>query len=124
MSTTKTPDAAPVAIAMLATGQLVHHLRIDPPLRRQHRRIVIASEPRPLPAIALAECLSTADVPARVVNLLTGFKSELVPVLASHLDVDALDVTGIDSSELEVGRAAAGNVKRIARAESSHSPTR
>ena len=97
--------------------------RVAPALCGGNTVVVIASESRPLPSIALAECLSTADVPAGVVNVLTGFKSELVPVLASHLDVDALDVTGVDSSELEeVGRAAAGNVKRIVRAESSHSP--
>jgi acyl-CoA reductase-like NAD-dependent aldehyde dehydrogenase len=97
--------------------------RLAPALCGGNSVVALASERCPLPAVALAECLATADLPAGVVNLLTGFTRELVPVLASHLDVDALDVTGLDSSELaDVERAAAGNVKRIVRAEPSPSP--
>ena len=97
--------------------------RLAPALCGGNSVVALASERCPLPAVALAECLATADLPAGAVNLLTGFTRELVPVLASHLDVDALDVTGLDSSELaDVERAAAGNVKRIVRAEPSPSP--
>ncbi|MEA2435317.1 MAG: hypothetical protein QOG54_2774 [Actinomycetota bacterium] len=76
--------------------------------------VVIASEKHPLPAITLAECLATADVPGGVVNILTGHAWELVPVLAAHMDVDAIDVGGV-SLELmeETERAAASNVKRV-----------
>jgi acyl-CoA reductase-like NAD-dependent aldehyde dehydrogenase len=76
--------------------------------------VVVASEGRPLPAVSLTEVLATSDVPGGVVNLLTGHTGELVPVLAAHMDVNAIDLTGIgpsgDRAELE--RLAAGNVKR------------
>jgi acyl-CoA reductase-like NAD-dependent aldehyde dehydrogenase len=76
--------------------------------------VVIASEQHPLPAITLAEVLATSDVPAGVVNVLTGHAAELAPVLAGHLDVDGLDLAGLagtDTRELEI--AAAENVKRV-----------
>jgi acyl-CoA reductase-like NAD-dependent aldehyde dehydrogenase len=76
--------------------------------------VVIASETRPLPAVTLAEVLATSDVPAGVVNMLTGRTLELAPVLAGHLDVDGIDLTGLagtDTSEVEI--AAAENVKRV-----------
>jgi acyl-CoA reductase-like NAD-dependent aldehyde dehydrogenase len=76
--------------------------------------VVIASEPRPLPAITLAEVLATSDLPGGVVNVLTGFVAELAPVLAGHMDVNAIDLTGVEPAaraELEV--LAAENVKRV-----------
>jgi len=76
--------------------------------------VVVASETRPLPAISLAEVLATADLPAGVVNMLTGRTAELAPVLAGHMDVNALDLTGIEAparSALE--QLAASNVKRV-----------
>jgi acyl-CoA reductase-like NAD-dependent aldehyde dehydrogenase len=72
--------------------------------------VVIASEPHPRAAIELAEVLATSDVPAGVVSMLTGLRDELAPVLAAHLDVDALD---LDRSDAELERAAADNVKRV-----------
>jgi len=78
--------------------------------------VVVASETAPLPAVTLAEVLATSDVPAGVVNVLTGHTSELAPVLAGHLDVDGLDLSGLsgtDTTDLEV--AAAENVKRVLR---------
>jgi acyl-CoA reductase-like NAD-dependent aldehyde dehydrogenase len=113
-----------VGVVAPQTGGLLGLVeRLAPALCGGNSVVALAPERYPLPAVALAECLATADLPAGVVNLLTGFTRELVPVLASHLDVDALDVTGLDSSELaDVERAAAGNVKRIVRAEPSPSP--
>ena len=76
--------------------------------------VVIASEQRPLPAVVLAEVLATSDVPAGVVNVLTGSTAELAPVAAGHMDVNAIDLTGAppaDRAALE--RAAAGNLKRV-----------
>jgi acyl-CoA reductase-like NAD-dependent aldehyde dehydrogenase len=80
--------------------------------------VVVASEQRPLPAVTLGEVLATSDVPGGVINILTGHTEELAPVLASHLDVNAIDLTGWagrDVTDLEV--AAAENVKRIVQAE-------
>jgi acyl-CoA reductase-like NAD-dependent aldehyde dehydrogenase len=79
--------------------------------------VVVASQERPLPAISLGEVLATSDVPGGVVNVLTGQVDELAPVLAGHLDVNALDLTGCagrDTTDLEV--LAAENVKRVLRA--------
>jgi acyl-CoA reductase-like NAD-dependent aldehyde dehydrogenase len=85
--------------------------------------VAIASERFPLVSITLAECLATADVPGGVVNILTGHGWELVPVLASHGDVDAIDVTGVAAEMLmEVEQAAAGNVKRVVTAGAHNSP--
>jgi acyl-CoA reductase-like NAD-dependent aldehyde dehydrogenase len=69
-----------------------------------------------LPAITLAEVLATSDVPGGVVNILTGYRKELVPVLAAHVDVDGLDGFGIpDDLRVAAEIAAADSVKRIAR---------
>lgn len=56
--------------------------------------VVVASQTRPLPAVTLSEVLATSDVPGGVVNLLTGITGETAPWLASHEDVDALDLAG------------------------------
>ena len=86
--------------------------------------VAIASEQRPLPAITLAEVLATSDLPAGVVNILTGSQKELVPWLASHMDVDGIDISGVDqSSELELRIAGTENLKRIHRF-TSDSPDR
>ena len=57
--------------------------------------------------------VATADVPGGVVNILTGRREELAPVLAGHMDVNALDVSGADGQVLELERLAAENVKRV-----------
>jgi len=78
--------------------------------------VVLASGTRPLPAITLAEVLATSDLPAGVVNLLTGQAAEMAPWLAAHMDVNAVDLTGAAADlgpDLEV--AAAENLKRVIR---------
>jgi acyl-CoA reductase-like NAD-dependent aldehyde dehydrogenase len=89
--------------------------RVAPALVGGNAVVVIASEPHPLAAVELAEALATADVPGGVVNILTGLREELAPVLASHMDVNALDVSGADGDVAELERLAADNVKRIVR---------
>ena len=84
--------------------------RLAPVLAGGNVAVVIASEAHPRAAIELAEVLATSDVPGGVVNVLTGLRDELAPHLASHLDVDALD---LDRSDAELERAAADNVKRV-----------
>ena len=54
-------------------------------------------------------------MPGGVVNLLTGFRDELAPVLAAHMDVNAIDLTGADGQIAELERLAADNVKRVVR---------
>ncbi len=77
--------------------------------------VVLAAQDRPLPAITLAEVMATADVPAGVVNLLTGTTTEVGPWLASHSDVNAIDLAGAGESAAEWEAAAADNVKRVLR---------
>jgi acyl-CoA reductase-like NAD-dependent aldehyde dehydrogenase len=82
--------------------------------------IVIASESQPLPAVSLAEVFATSDVPGGVINILTGSYKEIAPWLASHQDVNALDLTGVDKKQiaLELEKEAAGNLKRVLRPNS------
>jgi acyl-CoA reductase-like NAD-dependent aldehyde dehydrogenase len=76
--------------------------------------VVVASEHRPLAAVTLTEVIATSDVPAGVVNVLTGRTAELAPVLAGHMDVNAIDLTGAPkSARAELETLAAGNVKRV-----------
>ena len=79
--------------------------------------VVLASESRPLAAITLSEVLATSDVPGGVVNLLTGRVAEVTPWLAAHMDVNAIDIAGVDDVDLrrELEIAAADNVKRVRR---------
>jgi acyl-CoA reductase-like NAD-dependent aldehyde dehydrogenase len=78
--------------------------------------VVVASERRPLPAVTLAEVLATSDVPGGVVNVLTGAVAEIAPWLASHMDVNAIDVTGAPGALADdMAVAAAGNLKRVVR---------
>jgi len=78
--------------------------------------VVIASEKSPLTAITLAEALATSDLPAGVVNILTGKSAELVSWVGSHMDIDAVDVSGLSKkSEADVRLAGADNLKRVQR---------
>lgn len=78
--------------------------------------VVLASEHRPLPAITLAEVLATSDLPGGVVNMLTGRVAEVAPWLASHMDVNALDLAGApEDLAADLERAAAENLKRVQR---------
>ena len=87
--------------------------RVLPPLVGGNAVVAVASESRPLAAIELAEGLATSDVPGGVVNLLTGRHAELAPVLASHMDVNAIDIGGANGYASELERLAADNVKRV-----------
>jgi acyl-CoA reductase-like NAD-dependent aldehyde dehydrogenase len=89
--------------------------RVAPAMVGGNASVVLASETRPLAAIELAEVLATSDVPGGVVNLLTGRRDELAPVLAAHMDVNALDLAGADGQAAELERLAAENVKRVVR---------
>ncbi len=83
--------------------------------------VVVASEDRPLPAITLSEVLATSDLPGGVVNLLTGRAAEIAPWLAAHMDVNAIDLAGVDDAGLrrDLEIAAADNVKRVRRPDTT-----
>ncbi len=89
---------------------------VAPVIATGNTAVVVASERSPLPALSFGEVLATSDVPGGVVNILSGRTAEMAPTLASHMDVNALDLTGTDAelaTELEV--AAADNLKRVLR---------
>lgn len=87
--------------------------------------IVIASEKFPLPAITFSEVLATSDLPAGVVNILTGSSAELAPWAASHMDIDAIDASGLTVKQLKEAQiAGAQNLKRIRVHTSIKSATR
>jgi acyl-CoA reductase-like NAD-dependent aldehyde dehydrogenase len=89
--------------------------RVAPAIVGGNAAVVVASEDSPLASVELAEVLATSDVPGGVVNLLTGRREELAPVLASHMDVNAIDLAGADGQSEELERLAADNVKRVVR---------
>jgi acyl-CoA reductase-like NAD-dependent aldehyde dehydrogenase len=89
--------------------------RVAPAIVGGNATVVLASETSPLAAVELGEVLATSDVPGGVVNILTGNRDELAPVLAGHMDVNALDVGGADGQVEELERLAADNVKRVVR---------
>jgi acyl-CoA reductase-like NAD-dependent aldehyde dehydrogenase len=96
--------------------------RVLPALTGGNAVVAVASEAHPLAAIELAEAAATCDLPGGVLNVMTGFRAELAPVLAAHMDVNAIDVTGADGDVVELERLAADNVKRVVRAHSDQSP--
>jgi acyl-CoA reductase-like NAD-dependent aldehyde dehydrogenase len=106
-----------VAILAPAASSLLGLVSVlAPVIATGNTAVLAASQDRPLPAITLAEVLATSDVPGGVVNILTGDPAELAPVLAGHMDVDAIDVTGADGDRAaELERLAAGNLKRVFR---------
>jgi acyl-CoA reductase-like NAD-dependent aldehyde dehydrogenase len=89
--------------------------RIAPALTGGNAVVALASETKPLAAIELAEAIATSDVPGGVVNILTGRRTDVAPTLASHMDVNAIDLCGANGSSTELEELAADNVKRVVR---------
>ena len=87
--------------------------RIMPPLVGGNAVVAVASETRPLAAIELAEAIATSDVPGGVINVLTGTRADMAPTLASHMDVNAIDLCGANGYSTELEELAAENVKRV-----------
>ena len=87
---------------------------LAPVIATGNTAVLVAAQASPLPAVTLSEVLATSDVPGGVVNVLTGFTAELAPWLASHRDVNAIDLTGVAlDARPDLQRAAADNVKRV-----------
>lgn len=105
---------APQGEASESAGLLGLVSVIAPVLVSGNTVVVIANESMPLPAISLAEVLATSDVPGGVVNILTGSPAEIAPWLASHADVNALDLAGASAMEwVDLQVAAADTLKRV-----------
>jgi acyl-CoA reductase-like NAD-dependent aldehyde dehydrogenase len=88
--------------------------RVAPAIVGGNTVVAVTSESRPLAAITLAEAFANSDVPGGVINFVSGLKSELVPWLAAHMDVNAIDTTGVAADVLSsVQKTASENVKRV-----------
>ena len=93
--------------------------RLAPALCGGNVVVALAPESQPLPSLTLAEVFATSDFPAGVVNVLSGQRKELLPWLASHMDINAIDVAGCTPEEVKAAEAAAAdNVKRVIKVSS------
>jgi len=98
---------------------------LAPVIASGNSAVLIASEIYPLPAITLSEVLATSDVPAGVVNILTGKITELAPWVGSHMEIDGVDVAGLSKKqEEELKLVGADNLKRIFRFSPTNHPER
>jgi len=116
-----TPEPTGVIGILAPDGPLLGLVSVlAPVIVTGNTAVLVAAEPAPLPAITLGEVLATSDLPGGVVNILTGHRAELAPWLASHMDVNGLDLTGV-TGELatECEQAAAENLKRVLRPDGS-----
>lgn len=110
---TSEPTGVVGVVAPAAPALLGLVTAVLPPLVTGNALVVVASERDPRTAIVFAECLATSDLPGGTCNVLTGSRAELAPVLASHMDVNALSAFGLDAeSERRLGELGAENVKR------------
>lgn len=117
------PTGVVAIVAPQSQGLLGLTSVVAPALVMGNAVVVVPAASSPLVAISLAEVLATSDLPGGVVNVLTGDPAELAPWLASHADVNALDLTGagdLDWVALEV--AAADTLKRVIRPEPGLAP--
>lgn len=98
---------------------------LAPVIASGNSAVLIASESYPLPAITLGEVLATSDLPAGVVNILTGKITELAPWVGSHMEIDGVDVAGLSKKqEEELKLVGADNLKRIFRFSPTDHPER
>lgn len=113
------PEPSGVVAVVAPRGPLLALVSVLAPIiTTGNTCVVIASEAHPLTAITLAEVMATSDLPGGVVNVLTGSAAEIAPWLASHMDVNGLDLTGVADPDLATSLevAAADNLKRVRRA--------
>ncbi len=113
------PEPTGVVAVVAPSGPLLGLVSvIAPVIVTGNTCVVIASEAHPLTSITLGEVMATSDLPGGVVNILTGSVAEVAPWLASHMDVNGIDLTGVTDPELTTSLevAAADNLKRVRRA--------
>ena len=113
-----TPEPSGVIAIVAPRGPLLGLVSVvAPAIITGNTVVVIASEAYPLTAITLGEVMATSDLPGGVVNVLTGSVAEIAPWLASHMDVNGLDLTGVADTELarSLEESAAENLKRVRR---------
>jgi acyl-CoA reductase-like NAD-dependent aldehyde dehydrogenase len=111
------PTGVVAVIAPEASSLLGFVSVVAPAIVTGNTVVALASEHGPLPAVTLTEVLATSDVPGGVVNVLTGRTAEIAPWLASHMDVNAIDLAAAPADLADdLAIAAAENLKRVVRA--------
>jgi acyl-CoA reductase-like NAD-dependent aldehyde dehydrogenase len=108
------PTGVVAVIAPQASSLLGFVSVVAPAVVSGNTVVAVASERCPLPAVSLSEVLATSDVPGGVINVLTGRTEEIAPWLASHMDVNAIDLSGATSPLADdLAATAAENLKRV-----------
>ena len=108
------PTGVVAVIAPQASSLLGFVSVVAPAVVSGNTVVAVASERCPLPAVSLSEVLATSDVPGGVINVLTGRTAEIAPWLASHMDVNAIDLSGATSPLADdLAATAAENLKRV-----------
>jgi acyl-CoA reductase-like NAD-dependent aldehyde dehydrogenase len=98
---------------------------IAPAIVSGNSAIALAPGSAAIAAMTFAEVLATSDLPAGVINILTGSHDELAPWAASHMDIDGFDISGVDKKKrAEIKVAGAENLKRIHSFDGAQSPSR
>jgi acyl-CoA reductase-like NAD-dependent aldehyde dehydrogenase len=112
------PTGVVAVIAPEASSLLGFVSVVAPAIVTGNTVVALASERGPLPAVTLSEVLATSDVPGGVVNVLTGRTAEVAPWLASHMDVNAIDLAAAPADLADdLAIAAAENLKRVVRSQ-------
>jgi acyl-CoA reductase-like NAD-dependent aldehyde dehydrogenase len=112
------PTGVVAVIAPEASSLLGFVSVVAPAIVTGNTVVALASERGPLPAVTLSEVLATSDVPGGVVNVLTGRTAEVAPWLASHMDVNAIDLAAAPADlAADLAIAAAENLKRVVRSQ-------
>lgn len=117
---TPEPTGVVAVIASRRSSLLGLTSAVAPVIATGNTAVVLAAGASALPALSFAEVLAVSDLPGGVVNMLTGQQAEIAPTLASHQDVNAIDLTGVDpdagvASARDLEIAAADNLKRVLR---------
>lgn len=119
---TPEPTGVVAVIASQRSSLLGLTSAVAPVIATGNTAVVLAAGASALPALSFAEVLAVSDLPGGVINILTGHPAEIAPTLASHQDVNAIDLTGVapdagvaSARDLEI--AAADNLKRVLRPE-------
>ena len=108
------PTGVVAVIAPQASSLLGFVSVVAPAVVSGNTVVAVASERCPLPAVSLSEVLATSDVPGGVINVLTGRTEEIAPWLASHMDVNAIDLSGATRPLADdLAATAAENLKRV-----------
>jgi acyl-CoA reductase-like NAD-dependent aldehyde dehydrogenase len=108
------PTGVVAVIAPEKSGLLGFVANVAPAIAGGNSCVALASKSRPLSAVSLAEVLHASDLPAGVVNVLTGFREELTEPFASHMDVNAIVCCDADAATAKkVQELGADNIKRV-----------